>query len=903
MDRCDLRLLVGMLAVFAGAAHAAPYGNANEGFIAKRGRMTNTLANLPLAFEPNYGQASRDVRFLSRAPGYLLQLTPTEVRTIIKGPVKAHALRFAWLGADPEARATPESVLPGKVNYFKGSDPAKWHTSIQTYARVRYDAIYRGIDLVYYGTGRQLEYDLVVAPHADPGLPRLAIEGAEVDLTEHGDLNLTLSDGRILALASPVAYQERHGKRLPIKAGYRLTNMEGRAEVSFHVASYDHNLPLIIDPLVYSTFLGGSDDDEGHAIAVNAAGEAFVTGSTLDAATDFPTTAGAFAVTHGGGIDVFVTRVNAAGSSLIYSTFLGGNGSDVGNGIAVNAANEAFVTGSTIGSVTFFPTTVGAFSTTNSGAVDAFVTRLNATGSGLVYSTLLGGSGDDHGLAIAVSGTDEAFVTGWTADGVTDFPTTGGVFDTTHNGSLDVFVTRLNTAGSGLVYSTLLGGNGEDRGHGIAINGTGEAFVTGQTADAVTDFPTTVGAFDTTHNGSTDAFVTRLNATGTALVYSTFLGGGGGDIGYGIAINSNEAFVTGVAPNSVNSFPTTAGAFDTIRDGTADAFVTRMNAAGSGLIYSTFLGADLTQGTGIAVNAAGEAFVTGSTTDTAFPTTVGAADTTYNGQGDVFVTRLNAAGSVLIYSTFLGGSGEERLAAIAINGTSDAFMTGLTADDVTDFPTTVGAFDTTHNGAADAFVAKISAAGFVLTITGGGSGGGTITAPGINCTSAAGVTSGDCSESFLPTTAVTLTTTPAGGSTFAGWTGDPDCTDGSVTMNADKTCTASFTLVPSATLTAAVDGTGAGTVTSAPPGINCPGDCSETYAIGTVVTLTPTPAAGSTFIGWSGNADCSDGIVTMDVSKGCTAKFNLVTAVPMLSPWALILMSLLLIAIALRRFV
>jgi hypothetical protein len=896
MDRCNFRFLVGMLAVFAGTAHAAPYGN---------GRMTNTLANLPLAFEPNYGQASRDARFLSRAPGYLLQLTPTEVRMIIKGPVKAHALRFAWLGANPEARVAPESILPGHVNYFKGSDPAKWRTSIPTYERVRYGAIYRGIDLVYYGTGRQLEYDLVVAPHADPGLPRLAIEGAKVDLTEHGDLNLALSDGRILTLASPVAYQERHGKRLPINAGYRLTNMEGRAEVSFHVASYDHELPLIIDPLVYSTFLGGSGDDEGHAIAVNAAGEAFVTGYSVDAATDFPTTPGAFAVTHGGGFDVFVTRVNAAGSALIYSTFLGGNGSDVGNGIAINAANEAFVTGSTIGSTTFFPTTVGAFSTTNSGSVDAFVTRLNATGSGLVYSTLLGGSGDDHGRAIAVSGTDEAFVTGWTVDGVTDYPTTGGAFDTTHNGSLDVFVTRLNAAGSSLVYSTLLGGSGEDRGHGIAINGIGEAFVTGQTADAVTDFPTTVGAFDTTHNGSTDAFVTRLNATGTALVYSTFLGGSGDDYGFSIAVNGNEAFVAGAAGNSVNSFPTTAGAFDPIRDGIIDAFVTRMNAAGSGLIYSTFLGADVTQGTGIAVNATGEAFVTGSTFDTAFPTTVGAADTTHNGQDDVFVTRLNATGSALVYSTFLGGSGSERLAAIAINGTSDAFVTGLTSDDVTDFPTTVGAFDTTHNGGTtDAFVAKISAAGFILTITGAGTGAGTVTAPGINCTSTAGVVSGDCSESFLPTTAVTLTATPAGGSAFAGWTGDPDCTDGSVAMNADKTCTASFTLVPSATLTTTLAGTGTGTVTSAPAGINCPADCSEAYTVGTVVTLTATPAAGSTFIGWSGNADCSDGIVTMDVSKSCTATFNLVpTAVPMLSPWALILMSLLLIAIALRRFV
>ena len=297
-------------------------------------------------------------------------------------------------------------------------------------------------------------------------------------------------------------------------------------------------------------------------------------------------------------------------------------------------------------------------------------------------------------------------------------------------------------------------------------------------------------------------------------------------------------------------------------------------------------------GRGIAVSATGEAFVTGETVDAAndFPTTTGAFDTTHNGASDAFVTRLNATGSALIDSTFLGGGGNDSGLGIAVNGANEAFVTGSTTDAATDLPTTAGAFSTTHNGGTtDAFVVRISAAGFVLTITGAGSGTGTVTASGINCTSTAAVTSGDCMETFLPREVDSFLAIH---------------TDGSVTMNADKTCPASFALVPSATLTTNVDGTGSGTVTSAPPGINCPGDCSEAYTVGTVVTLTPTPAPGSFFFGWSGNADCSDGIVTMDVSKGCTAKFNLVpTAVPMLSPWALILMSLLLIGIALRRFV
>ncbi len=697
-------------------------------------RIANALAQLPLAFEPNQGQAASEVKFLTRAPGYLLQLTATEMRMIVKGtperppratplsaerasndtPHPAHALRFTWLNANRHATAAPESALPGTVNYLKGSDPAKWQTGIPTYARVRYHAIYPGIDVVYYGNGRQLEYDLIVAPHADAGAARLALEGADATLSENGDLDLALSDGRVLQWRAPLAYQERGGQRLEVEARYQLSTGNTGIEVSFQLGDHDPALPLVIDPLVYSTFLGGGDSDLGHGIAVNAANEAFVTGATRDDATDFPTMVGAFDTGHNGGFsDVFVTRLNSTGTALVYSTFLGGSGEDAGLGIAVNAANEAFVTG-IISSGTDFPTTVGAFSTShNGGFTDAFVTRLNSTGTALVYSTFLGGSGWDFGSGIAVNAANEAFVTGWTGDDTTDFPTTVGAFDTGHNGSDDAFVTRLSSTGTALVYSTFLGGSGEDAGLGIAVNAANEAFVTGGTVDAATDFPTTVGAFDTGHNGGVDVFATRLNSPGTALVYSTFLGGSGDDVGNSIAVNAaNEAFVTGYT--YATDFPTTVGAFDTGHGGFSDAFVTRLNSTGTALVYSSFLGGSETDiGYSIAVNAANEAFVTGGTEDAAtdFPTTVGAFDYGHNGSIDAFVTRLNSTGTALVYSTFLGGSDADIGIGIAVNAVNEAFVAGGTVDAPTDFPSTIGAFDTGHNGGVDGFVAKLATEG------------------------------------------------------------------------------------------------------------------------------------------------------------------------------------------------
>ncbi len=671
--------------------------------------VAQAFGDLPLSFEPNRGQADPSVRFLARGDGYTAYLTGSGAVFSLSG----HPVEMDLVGAAPEPPIVGRDALPGVVNYFKGSDPSGWLPGIPTYGRVRYADVYPGIDLLFRGSGEGLEYDFVVAPGADPQAISMRFRSSESLRIEGDDLVIATPAGEIVH-RDPVVYQEIGESRLEIPAGYRLHG----DRVSFAVGPHDPTRPLIIDPVVlaYSTFLGGGLQEEGLAIDVDAAGAAYVTGSTDDATTDFPTTGGAFDTTHNGGKDVFVTKIAPDGASLVYSTFLGGAVTDEGFGIAVDGAGAAFVTGRTNSPA--FPATGGAFDTSHNGGYDVFVTKVPPSGAGpLAYSTFLGGTEEDVGLEIAVDGTGAAFVTGSTRD--PNFPTTPGAAYPTHNGDRDVFVTKLdpNPAGTGpedLIYSTFLGGSSFDIGSGIAVDATGAAFVAGSTDDDVTDFPTTGGAFDETHNGSTDVFVTKIGPSGVGPVsYSTFIGGAQFDEGFAVAVDgTSAAYVTGETLQATPTFPTTAGAFDTTHNGDYDAYVAKLNAAGAGLVYSTFLGGSAYDfGRGIAVDGTGAAHLTGMTTDgtTDFPTTTGAHDETANGGQDAYVTALSPGGnSPLTYSTFLGGSGNDEGQGIALDGTGGIYAIGSTFDDVTDFPTTAGAFDTTHNGNYDAYVAKVA---------------------------------------------------------------------------------------------------------------------------------------------------------------------------------------------------
>ncbi len=704
---------------------------------AAQARVSEAYGKLPLHFEANRGQTHDDVRFLSRGPGYGLYLTAHEAVLVLKqSDVQTHAMpvvvRMSLVGAMPQPRVSALEELPGKANYFIGNDPAKWQTNVPTYAKVQYRDVYPGIDVVYYGNQRQLEYDFVVAPGADAQRIVLDFKGVErLEIDAQGELVMHAAGGA-LRQHKPVIYQDIDGIRREIAGGYV---MKGAHQIAFQVAAYDKTRPLVIDPvLVYSTYLAGSGNEEAWGIAVDSLGNAYVAGITDS--TNFPTTLGAFQTALGGNVDAFVTKLNATGSALLYSTYLGGSGNEAGGrpegggrpGIAVDSLGSAYVTGFT--SSSNFPTTSGAFQIALGGNFDAFVTKLNATGSALVYSTYLGGSGGEGGIfRIAVDSLGNAYVAGHTAS--TDFPITPGAFQTAFVGHVDAFVTKLNATGSALVYSTYLGGStiqidGSDfrEDIAIAVDSLGNAYVAGGTTS--NNFPTTPGAFQTTFGGGlADAFVTKLNGAGSALLYSTYLGGSVYEQAFGIALDtSGSAYVTGFTSSS--NFPTTSGAFQIALGGNFDAFVTKLNATGSALLYSTYLGGSGGEaGGGIALDSAGNAHVAGATNSNNFPTTPGAFQTTYGGGlNDVFVTKLNATGSALLYSTYLGGSGDDEGLGIALDTLGNAYVTGVTF--FTNFPTTLGAFQTVAGGGEDVFVAKLGEVTVppsptVGKVTGGGS--------------------------------------------------------------------------------------------------------------------------------------------------------------------------------------
>ena len=710
-----------------GALKQEPVTGANQA------RIQEAYGKLPLRFEANEGQTDSAVKFLSRGNGYNLFLTPTESVVVLNRPIEEESatleekgseqttsssqasledesttiasrvkretavVRMQIVGANHSPAIRGEEKLSGTSNYFRGSDSRQWRTGMTNYKKVRYAEIYPGVDLVYYGNQRKLEYDFVVQPGADPKTIALQFSGAEkLSLDEGGNLILETVAGRVTQQA-PVVYQERDGQKVPVAGQYELG---AGHRVGFEVAAYDTTRPLVIDPvLVYSTFLGGSNENFGRAIAVDPSGHAYVTGYT--ASLDFPTTAGAYSVSHNPGYwDAFVTKLNPAGSALVYSTFLGGNNGAFGQDIVVDASGNAYVTGRTDSSD--FPTTPGAYDTSYNGGPDAFVSKLNPTGSALVYSTFLGGENWDHGSVIAVDASGSSYVTGFTYSPL--FPTTAGAYETGHGGSRDAFVSKLNPTGSTLVYSTFLGGGDADGGSAIVVDPSGSAYVAGRTWSS--DFPTTAGAYGTSFGGRSDAFVSKLNPTGSALVYSTFLGGNHEDSGSGaIAVDaSGSAYVAGGTWSS--DFPTTAGAYETNHGGRMDTYVTKLNPAGSALVYSTFLGGNHDESGSVAVDALGNAYVTGITRSSDFPTTAGAYETNHNGGvWDAFVSKLNSTGSALIYSSFLGGDDWDYGVSITLDALGNAYVTGQTKS--TEFPTTAGAYEIRHNRVGwDAYITK-----------------------------------------------------------------------------------------------------------------------------------------------------------------------------------------------------
>ncbi len=696
-------------------------------------RAASALAQLPLRFEANRGQTDGRVKFLSRLGGYTLFLTPDEAVWSLGGDASVHAdasaavLRMKLAGADTAPAVEGLEALPGGSNYLIGSDRSRWVGDVPGFAKVQYKAVYPGVDLVYYGAGANLEYDFRLAPGADPRQIKLTFSGAQAMRLDaaSGDLVLRVG-GRELRQHAPVAYQEKDGARRPVVSRYRIA---GRRAVGFELGEYDRSAPLVIDPtLTYSTYVGGSTESRASGIAVDAQGNAYITGYT--GATDFPTTPGALQTTNHGGpfqhTDYFVTKVNATGTALVYSTYLGGSGDEatVGGGIAVDAQGNAYVTGGTASAD--FPTTPGVFQTTKAGAAtnsNAFVAKLNPSGNALVYSTFLGG-GDDVAYGIAVDAAGDACVTG--ATGSPTFPVTAGAFQTQHAVSTnsfnaDAFVSELNPTGTALIYSTFLGGSGDENFNysGIAVDAAGKIYVAGKSAAAglpTNTFPTTPGAFQTTYGGGTaDAFAAKFDPTlsgAASLVYSTFLGGNSLDGAIGIAVDADgNAYVTG-GTFSLN-YPTTPGAFQTTYGGSGDFFVTKLNPSGTGAVYSTYIGGSGNEaGFAIALDADGHAWVAGQTYSPNYPVTADAYQHALAAPDyDVAVTKLSADGSSLEYSTYLGGGNTDFGTGVAVDSNGDAYVTGYVG--AAGFPTTPGSFQSSYGAGRTGFqpfIAKLGPA-------------------------------------------------------------------------------------------------------------------------------------------------------------------------------------------------
>ncbi|HET9177443.1 MAG TPA: SBBP repeat-containing protein [Terriglobia bacterium] len=691
-------------------------------------RQAVSYGRLPLSFEVNRGQVSPQARYLARGQGFTLFLTQADAilqftkfmpdnpavgatasgfkndQAEAASPGTADVLRLKLLGANHRARITASERLPGNTSYFLGNDPGKWVTNVPNYARVRYRQIYPGIDLAYYGRQGQLENDFILAPGSDPKLVRLAVEGArKVRFNASGDLVLTVSDGEVY-FRRPRAYQGNGANRREVAVRYAL---QAENSVGFAVGPYNHHEELVIDPVLsYSTYLGGSGGDDGLGIAVDAAGDAFVTGTT--ASVNFPKTGGQ--ANLGGGKDIFVAKLNPSGSAFLYSVFLGGGNLDRATSIAIDSSGNAYLAGYTTS--TDFPTTSGAYKTSNAGSTDAFVTKLDPTGASLVYSTYLGGGGIDYGRGIAVDASGDAFITGSTQS--TNFPTVNPL-QVGNDGGSDAFVAEFDPTGASLLYSTYLGGSGADEALAIALDGSGNAYVAGYTFSLNT-FPTQ-NALQSSLSGASDAFVTEINPATSSLVFSTYLGGSADESAQSIAIDSaGSIYVTGKTSSS--SFPVTNGASQAAYGGGTDAFVTKLAPGGTQMVYSTFLGGSgLDQGNSIALDSSGDAFITGFTQSSDLPLTnalqrvlgvSGASSCGTTPCADAFITELGPSGNV-VFSTFLGGSATDLGQAIATDPSGAAYLTGSTSS--TNFPVIAGAPQSTYTGtnqSNNVFIAKVS---------------------------------------------------------------------------------------------------------------------------------------------------------------------------------------------------
>ena len=664
----------------------APNINSEQEKSLTKGVQTTLLPQ----FYENIGQLENaDVLYYGSVPGGRIGFGTDRIFLWMRGTQSSVVLVFQGTNdVTPSARGE----LSHNTNYFLGERGT--FTGVRGFNEVVYDNLWRGISLTYKATRLGAKYEFHIAPGADPADIWIQCEDHDALTIERSNLRIQTDEGAFVD-EGLTAFQED----VSIEAAFVLRDSDS---FGFSLGSYDKEKPLIIDPLIYSTYVGSDDHDWGHSIAVDSSGNAYVTGETDS--LNFPTASAYDDSYNGGFYDCFVFKLNATGTGILYSTYVGGNGTDYGSSIVVDSFGSAYVTGTT--NSLNFPT-VNAYDDSYNGFTDGFVFKLNATGNGLLYSTYIGGNSSEYGVGIAIDTSGRAYVTGYTQSMY--FPTVSA-YDVSLNGHFDCFVLKLNSDGDQLLYSTYVGGAEYDKGYFISVDANYSAYVTGVTDSS--DFPV-VNAYDDSNNGGDDCFVFKLDASGNSLLYSTFVGGTVFDTGTSIALDQSfNAYVTGRTGST--NFPT-ANAYDDSHNGNMDCFVFKLNTTGNGLLYSTFVGGSVgtdapsvsysawDAGNSIAVDTIGNAFVTGYTQSIDFPT-VNAYDSTFNGRVDCFVFKLNTEGNVLLYSTYVGGSYSDYGNEITIDSEGKVYVVGMTRS--SDFPT-VNAYDDSYNGDFDSFVFKL----------------------------------------------------------------------------------------------------------------------------------------------------------------------------------------------------
>ena len=655
-------------------------------FLSSLAAASSGSREAPLFFVENRGQAAAPVRFTAKASELEAVFAPTSAELRVHGAV----VQMYFEGAQRSTVIEGSERMAGSANFLIGSSD-QWRADVPLYGGIVYRSLYPGIDLAYGASGRKLKSEFRVARGADPRQIRVRYHGAEAIHVASGGALLVAVGGRTLREDAPVIFQVRGERKQAVSGSF---DVRADGAVGFIVGEYDRTLPLIIDPvLTYSTLLGGSGQDTATAVAVDATGAAYIAGFTES--RDLPV-ASPMQSLSGGSNDAFVVKLNASGTAIVYCTYLGGSGDDRANGIAVDAAGAAYVVGSTRSAN--FPVR-NAWQPRMNGAGNAFLAKLSPTGNTLIYGTFLGGNGSDVANGVAVDSTGNAYVAGDAAS--VNFPILG--FHQGYAGVTHAFAAKFSADGSRLVYSAMLGGSNTDRGLAIAVNGAGEAHVTGSTYS--TDFPV-MNAFQAYNGGGQDAFVTKLRADGSSLVFSTYLGGSSGGAGYGeagqgIALDAQGGvYVAGVASSA--NFPVLHAA-QTALYGWSDAFAAKFTAAGA-LVYSTFVGGSGPDvANAVAVDSIGKAYVTGYTYSDDFPI-VAALQTANAGNSDAFLAVLGAAGDTISFATYLGGGNADAGTAVALDGFGNLFVAGLTQS--MNFPLK-GAVQTINAGNFGAFVMKM----------------------------------------------------------------------------------------------------------------------------------------------------------------------------------------------------